>query len=241
MTKDIVQFLEWDSDFFGVRIARIETTTPDLRDLENILEWSNANKIQCIYALSSPSDTNTNYLLENSGFRTVDIRVTLDIKIPKNAIPWKSDANCIRLVNEQDIPALKSIASKNHQDSRFYCDGNFSHDRCNNLFETWIEKSCHDYADAVLVVDMEGTAIGYLSCHLKNNIGNIGLVGIHADYHGRGYGQLLLQNAINWFSSQGIENIEVVTQGANIGAQRLYQQKGFKTKSVQLWHHYWIK
>jgi hypothetical protein len=31
----------------------------------------------------------------------------------------------------------------------------------------------------------------------------------------------------------------VVTQGRNRGAQRLYQQCGFLSRDLQLWHHKW--
>ena len=39
----------------------------------------------------------------------------------------------------------------------------------------------------------------------------------------------------------GITYIDVVTQGRNYSAQRLYQRCGFITQSTELWYHKWLK
>jgi RimJ/RimL family protein N-acetyltransferase len=46
--------------------------------------------------------------------------------------------------------------------------------------------------------------------------------------------------ALQWFADQGMDSMEVVTQGRNVAAQRLYQKCGFATKEVQLWYHHWF-
>jgi hypothetical protein len=45
--------------------------------------------------------------------------------------------------------------------------------------------------------------------------------------------------ALDWFEMQGAKETTVVTQGRNVAAQRLYQQCGFITKTVQFWFHKW--
>ena len=54
-------------------------------------------------------------------------------------------------------------------------------------------------------------------------------------------GSLMLQNTIFYLKKEKIKNIEVVTQGRNIVAQKLYQKNGFKTKKTELWYHKWLK
>jgi dTDP-4-amino-4,6-dideoxy-D-galactose acyltransferase len=65
------------------------------------------------------------------------------------------------------------------------------------------------------------------------------LVGVSEKARGRGLGRELLINAIRWFSAEGVEVVTVVTQGRNVGAQRLYQRCGFTTRSAELWFHRW--
>ena len=109
------------------------------------------------------------------------------------------------------------------------------------MYETWTEKSCHGYADAVLVAEMNGQAAGYISCHLLDGAeGNIGLVGIGAEWRGMGLGTALVNTGLRWFADQGVTRATVVTQGRNWQAQRLFQRSGFMTRTVQLWYHRWF-
>lgn len=241
MTDSLVRLLTWDSDFFGVRIASVSGHSLSGKEDRAIQEWCRDNRIDCLYFLADPSDTATIRVAEESGFHLVDIRITLDLKIAAMPSVWHSETAAIRIANSDDIPALRPIAAINHRDSRFYHDGGFSPERCDELYATWIEKSCTGFADAVLVPAPESEAVGYLSCHLRDNgIGQIGLVGVSSAFQGKGLGQQMLDESMRWFSAAGVDRVEVVTQGRNIAAQRLYQRKGFLTKSVQLWYHKWF-
>jgi dTDP-4-amino-4,6-dideoxy-D-galactose acyltransferase len=53
-----------------------------------------------------------------------------------------------------DVPELRRIAAASHHDSRFYHDPHFDRGRCDELYATWIEKSCADPAGAVLVAEL---------------------------------------------------------------------------------------
>jgi dTDP-4-amino-4,6-dideoxy-D-galactose acyltransferase len=126
-----------------------------------------------------------------------------------------------------------------HTDSRFYNDGGFERERCDELYATWIENSCTGYADTVFVSDLGKGAVAYLSCHLKTkDQGNIGLFAVDSSHQGMGIGRRLIKRAISWFREQGVTTIDVVTQGRNFQAQSIYQKCGFMTKSMELWFHY---
>jgi dTDP-4-amino-4,6-dideoxy-D-galactose acyltransferase len=134
------------------------------------------------------------------------------------------------------------MARSNHTDTRFYQDPNFPTEKCNTLYETWIEKSCQGYAEAVLVAQRDEQPVGYISCHRTDpTSGQIGLVGVHPNARKMGIGKLLVEASLQWFYSQGIRHVEVVTQGRNIPAARLYQKEGFLIRSLQLWYHRWFR
>lgn len=237
-----IQFLEWDSDFFGLRIARVAPSKLTADTATAVSTACLEQQIECLYFLVAPEDTSTIRQAEEQGFHLVDIRVTLERQITANPGTWQSETPDIRLATAADIPALRLIAAANHRDSRFYHDGGFSPERCDELYATWIEKSCKGYADAVLVADCGEGAVGYLSCHLKDNgAGQIGLVGVSSSCQGRGLGKHLLNEALRWFMAAGTSRIEVVTQGRNLTAQRLYQKSGFLTSAMQLWYHKWFR
>lgn len=234
------KFLPWDSQFFGCRIASVEGHRLTGGALFDIEQWCKASQIDCLYFLTDFEDQETIRLAEENLFRLVDIRLTLTATLPDlPGVP--SSAKRVRLGNEHDIPALRSIARSSHTSTRFYFDASFPRARCDALYETWIEKSCRGYADVVFVPELNGRPVGYLSCHLRpDGTGNIGLVGLAFEARGMEIGAELVQAAQNWFLERRVRQVTVVTQGRNLAAQRLYQRCGFCTHALELWYHRWF-
>jgi len=237
----VCEYLDWDSEFFGRRIARATVRCLTEKSIADIEAWCDAHKIDCLYFLADSTDQRTARLAQENGFRFVDIRVTLDVGSTKAGGPGDSaPGTLVRNAVEADIDALKTIARRSHRDSRFYLDGNFPVQRCDELYETWIEKSCRGWAKKVLVATNQGEIEGYISCNVSGaGSGQVGLVGVSEKAQGRGVGSALVRNAIRWFSAEGVEVMSVVTQGRNVRAQRLYQRCGFSMRSVELWFHRW--
>lgn len=235
-------FLEWDSNFFGKRIARLHGSTLDPESLPRIDAWCRQNRINCLYFLADPDDDLAIRTAEGGCFNLVDVRITLDKKLLHSPdVPWQPTCHDIRLASASDVDDLRATAAVGHTDSRFYHDPRFPRERCDELYAVWIERSCNGYADAVLVTDANGHAASYLSCHLRaDGVGQIGLVGVSSAYQGRGIGLQLVEESLRWFASAGVRQVEVVTQGRNIAAQRLYQKCGFFTRAMELWYHKWF-
>jgi ribosomal protein S18 acetylase RimI-like enzyme len=233
------RLLDWDSAFFARRIARLEGSrlTPELA--EDALTWSKTHGVDCLYFLAAADDPETVRIAEDHGFRQVDVRVTLRARLENELAPAPNVTT--RPFASADLPALRALARVCHHDSRFYADPNFPRARCDDLYETWIDKSCHGYANAVLVVEDAGAAVGYVSCHLTDGgTGQIGLFAVDAAHRGRGLGGALVTAALTWFAARSARSVTVVTQGRNVAAQRLYQRGGFTTDAVQLWYHKWL-
>jgi dTDP-4-amino-4,6-dideoxy-D-galactose acyltransferase len=240
--SSICRYLDWDSEFFGVRVARLMASRLDPVTVESVLTWCGENSIQCLYFLADSGDAQTVRLAEDKGFRFVDIRVTLTSDTATSAASGIDHAVAvIRSSDVRDIPQLRMIARASHRDSRFYYDGHFPRQVCDALYETWIEKSCSGYADKVLVAESAEQPVGYITCHDEaQTAGRIGLVGVHADYQGLGIGRRLVTSALQFLAGRGVKRVGVTTQGRNDGAQRLYQRCGFATSSVELWYHRWF-
>ena len=168
----------------------------------------------------------------------------------------------VRAALPDDVPALRRIAAVSHHDSRFYADPHFDRARCDELYATWIEKSCRaQWADpvvaVVLVAGQEGEPLGYISCHVfppspgrregmgeggqggEAPAGEIGLLAVSATAQGRGLGGALVDAGLRWLMARGAVRVRVVTQGRNVRAQRLYQAHGLLTRSIGLWFHRW--
>jgi dTDP-4-amino-4,6-dideoxy-D-galactose acyltransferase len=235
------EFLPWDSDFFGVRIGRVRGCRLTAARGADIAAWTDTHRIDCVYFLADADHPTTLRTASRQGFDLVDLRVTLAAV----AAPTRDDAPAsltrVRPARADDIAALKQIARVSHRDSRFYADGRFDAGRCDELFATWIEKSCGGYADVVFVAESEGMPAGYISGHVAagEHRGKIGLVGIDPARRRQGCARALVQSLLRWFVERGAVDVSVATQGRNAQALGFYQRNGFHVVSIELWYHRW--
>lgn len=238
LTPASCEILDWDSKFFGVRIARVIGHQLDRQKAAEIVRAVREDAIQCTYFLASP-DPATVRIAERTGFQLVDVRVTLAARLlPSHGGTWQDHG--VREVDAADIPVIREIAAHSHMDSRFYRDGHFPPDLCAELHRIWITRNCHGCADAVLVGEHESRPAGYVSCRLKpNGVGEIDLIAVDPSARNIGMGRKLVGHALRWFQEQEVQEVAVATQGSNSAALRLFQRCGFLTTGMQFWFHYW--
>jgi dTDP-4-amino-4,6-dideoxy-D-galactose acyltransferase len=246
--RPVVRLLEWDTSFFGRRIGSISGAGIDAASLTEALNDAREQNVECLYALSPVDDMEAIRALSTAGGRLVDVRMTFERPLePGPAVPEPGSARgspgavALRPSQPSDVPALRALASHSHGSSRFYADGRFPAQRCDELFATWIEKSCSGWADLVLVAEVDGAPRGYVTGHAReNNRAEIGLVAVDPLAQGHGAGSRLVEAALAAFRARGLTHSTVVTQGRNLPAQRLYQSRGFRTQRLQVWHHLWL-
>jgi dTDP-4-amino-4,6-dideoxy-D-galactose acyltransferase len=213
----VCTYLEWDSQFFQRRIARLNRHRLDQATMAECAHWCRQHRIDHL----------------------TDIRVTLErVVIPEDFAANSFDG--FRHAREDDLRALRTIARTSHHDTRFYFDGHFEQEKCDLLYATWIENSFRGFAQAVLVAEADGEPAAYLTCHLNDQASQIGLVGVGEGHRGKGLATKLVRAFLSWSREQGARRALVVTQGRNLPAQRLYQRNGFITSSVDLWYHRWF-
>ena len=239
MSAPPCRILDWDSEFFGLRIGTAEGERLTANGRRDLQRWCHEADIDCLYFLADPDDLPTTHLAGEAGFRLVDVRMTLTRDGQTGRRADDQSTPVIRAACESDLDRLAAFARVSHRDTRFFFDPGFPDAACERLYETWIRKSCAGYAQAVLVAGAPGEACGYAACHLDGSGARIGLVGVAEAARGAGSGQALVQAALGWFAENGAPRVSVVTQGRNAAAQRLYARCGFAVESMRLWYHYW--
>jgi dTDP-4-amino-4,6-dideoxy-D-galactose acyltransferase len=238
MYSGTCEFLEWDSRFFGLRIARLTEPRLTSASVTSATRWCLTNRIDCLYFLADSDDAETAILAQRSAFQFVDIRLTLECRLGGDPGP----APAVRPFRPADAARLRAIARVSHRDSRFYYDPRFERQQCDALYEAWIERSLGGWADAVLVAEWDGAPAGYISCHLSpSGVGSIGLFAVAQEFRRKSLGRQLVAAALEYFRHNGLAQATVVTQGRNLASQRIYQRCGFLAESVQLWYHCWFK
>jgi dTDP-4-amino-4,6-dideoxy-D-galactose acyltransferase len=236
LDEPVADVLEWDSAFFGRRIGRARVGRLTTSAVTQLREWCRNDQITCLYFLADADDPETSRLAARAGFDLIDIRVTFEQKLSvRPAEPHPR----IRPLRASDLPALRELAARSHQDTRFFADSHFSREAAARLYGVWLDRDAAE--GAVFVAEHSGRPAAYVTVRLQpgGKRGEIGIIAVEAPAQGSGLGKALVNTALNWFVGQGAVDAMVVTQGRNLAAQRLYQSTGFRTAALQLWYHYW--
>jgi ribosomal protein S18 acetylase RimI-like enzyme len=232
--------LEWDSDHFGFPIGRVHGASLSSDIASAALDWARSNSVRCLYFLADSKDSQTISSARESRFDLVDVRMTMRLDGLDTRTLTAIESLDIRRALQSDGPALEEIASNAHRDTRFFVDTRFPEERARELYRKWIRR---DIADGrMLVANLSGERLGYISLSLPDagNVGSIGLLGVAENARGRGIGGGLLKAVIELAKESCLESVDVVTQAANIPAQRLYQAAGFRSSFCQYWFHRWF-
>jgi ribosomal protein S18 acetylase RimI-like enzyme len=231
--------LPWDTQFFGVRVARVRGHTMTAARAAAIDEWCRRTGTSRLYFLASADDPATLRAAEDGGFHLAEIRMTFEREVDATLA---LTAPPVRPYAPADLPALRDLARASYTDSRFYQDPGIPRAKADELFDLWTRKLASESPAGLLVAESEGRVAAYVACDTSPTdpkTGRIVLIAVAEAARGRGIGRALVESALAWSASRGLARIEVVTQGRNVAAQRLYQRCGFVTRAVQLQYHKW--
>jgi dTDP-4-amino-4,6-dideoxy-D-galactose acyltransferase len=236
------EYLNWDSQLFGKKICKITKDKLDENQLVRCIEWAKINNIDCVYYLIDSSDISYVNIAERYGFNFIDFRITLDSKISDYSMVTSKtiSSHNIRTATSNDLDKVKSLARFNHTDSRFFKDSRFDKVISEKLFELWIDRNSSSESAIILVSEIDLVVSGYIAISFQNNIGVIELIGVNPKFRGLGIGVNLISSSLDWFRNNNINTVNVVTQGTNIPALRMYHKCGFAPIQSKSWYHLWF-
>jgi ribosomal protein S18 acetylase RimI-like enzyme len=137
----------------------------------------------------------------------------------------------------QDLPALLSLTHGAFQP--VLPRQTLPSDKANELFAEWVRRGVCDSDSFTFLSRVDGNPAGLLSGRITPEGGRIDLVAVSPELRARGTGRRLMEASAAEFFRRGARRAAVGTQGSNVAAQRLYQDCGFKTRSVGVWFHGW--
>jgi GNAT superfamily N-acetyltransferase len=239
------QELDWDSVFFGFKVALITNQTLSNDDLAKLLKQLKKQNIRLAYwptqQTLSPSE-----LIDSRGL-LVDVKCTFKTKLRPNSnistsIQEQNEAYVIEPYSTKvSSEALEELAILSGQYSRFATDPNIEHHKFIELYKQWIHKSMQkEIADEVLIVREGKHLAGMITLGEKNGYGDIGLLAISQRYQGKKYGVKLVKAAKIWCIEHGFEYGQVITQQQNIAATKLYQKCGYHLEKSENYYHFWL-
>jgi dTDP-4-amino-4,6-dideoxy-D-galactose acyltransferase len=228
-----VTILDWDTDYWGVRAARVQLDSEgQLDDAERLC---NDLEVRWASLLVSSGQRTLLGAAVRAGYEVVDIRyeMTMDMSL-RAPVARNLEASL------EDEAALAAIARSAFTDSRFFNDPRLDDAKCAEFYETWLRNSLDGtLADAVIVDRLASEPAGFVTVRVDGERASLPLVAVAPTHHGLGVGGRLLACTLDWIAAQGVGRVEVVTQLTNVPAIRLYGTAGFRLASSAVWLHRW--
>ncbi len=234
--------LEWDSSFFGRKIARLVIPEDHWQPeaVLELLEKARRCGVECLYVEIPFRNPGLVALGKFPGFRLVDIKTTLENTTREPAAD-EADPAITAVPDPRFLPGLNKIMDDLAQKSRFAFDPRFGIGESQRLYREWLRKSLlENFCSDFLTFLVAGTPQAFLSLKMRDNVPYMDLLGVAEPFRGQGIGRRLAEYATGRLSRSGHRCWRIVTQGHNVGALRLYEKLGFQVMQVNLFYHVWL-
>jgi GNAT superfamily N-acetyltransferase len=236
------ELLEWDSEHFGFPIARVTGSSLDNASGAAIDDWCRERGIRCVYFSASADDAQSARVAAERGYRVVDVRLTGRHSLEGlDELPPPPAGMVIRDAEEDEVPYLRALAARSHRLSRFRLDGGFPQERCDAMYEAWIERGFRDPERRLRVAVLDGEPAGYhVQAPPRPDGAAYGeLAAVDEDHRGKGVAFAISVAVLRFDAESGaiahLGNHSVT----NIPIIRVHERLGYRTVWAEVWHHKW--
>lgn len=259
--KDLCTFLEWDTQFFGRRIACYTLPTVNPAQMQELENWCSWQAIACLYLPIDAAATASVHLAELHNFRLMEVRLFMEARLEPDApIPVDCpEGVVIRRSVLEDSEALISIAAGSYPYTRYSTDPQFS-PQAGAYYSLWVDKSLYPPTNLHLCAEKDGQVVGFI-CGSPAEKGQpaarstrqassasqpaleevFELIAVDPNARLGGVGRALLQAGMEWCRQHGRLRISFATQAPNVPLQRAVQRLGFITTGCQYYFHRWFR
>lgn len=227
----MIKKIEWESNFFNLKIAEIDFSTSESYDIiddepnyDLIILKHNKNGIDVKGYTKTYEEVKVNFSkIITAKERTTSFDRILDTDIE----PIKPEK-------------LYNLAYLSGSQSRFKLDTNFGLSYFKKLYKTWVNNSIDkSFGFKVFYINNEEKIIAFVTLNKKDNKGQIGLIAVDKTYQGQGLGKLLINYVEYFCKKSSINELIIPTQRTNTSAIKFYEKLGYKIVDEIKIEHLW--
>lgn len=230
----MVEKLDWDSAFFGLRIAKAEVDSQvGMDDIEQQIGLLR-QQYDLIYVFAHHP-----IMISRGDPVLVDEKLVYSAKTHKVSVT--RDQHIVEYKQGMVSEQLLNLALESGVYSRFRVDSRLPAGSYERLYTRWIEQSVnHTIATEVFCYMLDETPLGLITLKRDADVGDIGLVATDQEYRGRGIGKAMIAYVMDYAHRCGCNAINVTTQFNNLAARRLYESSGMQIKQTTYVWHWWL-
>jgi dTDP-4-amino-4,6-dideoxy-D-galactose acyltransferase len=234
-----VTHLDWDTEFFGFKVARVDDPYLAATTLGPLLEELRSQEVKLVY-WSSNQELEEGVVRQLSG-ALVDAKTTFVADLRDSSVTEPTKAEVAVWAATTSSEELEKLAIQAGEFSRFARDPRIGREKFEALYRLWIQGSvAGKLATTVLVIREKERLAGLVTVGQKGGRGEIGLIAVDSAFRGRGFGRALVRSAQRRSLIEGHTTAQVVTQGANVAACHLYAACGYAVERVEHVYHFWL-
>jgi hypothetical protein len=232
---ELIEPLAWDSEFFGVPIARTDLggATDDV--LRAIDAEARSEGIVCLYGSLDPTDEAAAHLVQAFGHRLVEVALTFD----RPAMPFtpKPSPTKVRRGTPDDLPDLEPAIKTLAPWSRFAADPRFGSDAARRMHEAWMERAARDTDDErALYVAYDDDGITGMATFVRTPVPRVDTKGVTK--LGTGAADALMVALFDWAGGGPTQAGPCAAR--NIAPLRYLERCGFRVCRTRYLFHRWL-
>lgn len=229
------EILKWDSDFFGYKIAKINSSVGPDR-LNTVLFELHKNGVELVYFNS----TFNLGLYEHYKNYEIDRSVSLSKVLKEKKV---LNPNVKFFIEKEPTFKMLELSRRIARRSRFYVDPNIPNSKVYDLYEIWLNKSVSESGtNTTLIYEKDAEILGFATIRIENgNEGRIPLMGVAAENEGKGISFILMQAIETYLMEQNCKVLKSATQSKNLKALKVYQRFGISCEESFNINHLWLK
>lgn len=197
----IIKKLDWDTNFFEIKIGKVDIIGDHLFDPILFKEQANDENYELVYIFNYDSLLKPDVILK-ANLDLVDIMLIMEKKIEKEKYQQQNYDFRTKLT-KREIREAYSLAESISFVSRFYKEPKIGPNKAKKLYRTWIDNSIDSsFVDGLFLVKDNNSIMGLhlIKSNYNNRTGHCSLIGVNPDIKGKGIGKNLWEQAFAYWS-----------------------------------------
>jgi hypothetical protein len=231
---ELIERLAWDSQFFGVPIARTDLTGATAEILRATDAQARSEGIACLYGTLDPTDEGAAHLVQTFGHRLVEVALTFE----RPAMPFtpKPSTSRVRRGTLDDLPDLEPAIKTLAPWSRFAADPRFGPEAARRMHEAWMERAARDPDERALYISYDDTGITGVATFIRTPVPRVDTKGVTKP--STGAADALMVALFDWAEDGPTEAGPCAAR--NIAPLRYLERCGFRVGQVRYLFHRWL-
>lgn len=237
----IIEKLDWDSEFFGIKIGRLIIGGEPGFDPSRFIQQARDDKYELVYVFKFNEMLPWKMTLE-SELELADIQLTMSKKFV--ATDYKSFPYDFRTeLTSEEKEACHHIAEEISTVSRFYNEEKIGRNKTKAMYREWVDNALNGtFCDGLFLIrdDNEIVGIHLIKTDNPGKVGNCSMIGVSHAFRNKHIGENLWEQAYGYWANEcDVEMCRVPFSFQNEASFNFHLKMGFnKIEETKYIYHY---